>query len=411
MPKRSVLVVSLALATVTADAVVPAPAEAAVRRPFAPRLGAVVALPPLLSWRPVRGAAFYNVQLYRGGRKVLSRWPARSRLRLHRAWRHGRYVFKLRPAVYHWFVWHHDGRRYGRLRVRGRFTFGRRPRSVAPPLVTGSPREGKPVAASPGIWTGLPRPRLRYQWRRCESDGAACVPIARATFRTYEVVSDDIDRALQVVVTASNIAGTAVARSHVTDRALPAPPRNVSSPGLVGGPQHGEVLVGVNGSWTSSRPVSYAFRWERCDPGGRSCRRIAGANRQAYRLQEADVGRRVRVGVIAANAGGSTLAISRTTSVVGRSLHGSPRADVIRGTHGADVIHAGAGADLVRGGLGGDLVFGGPGADHLFGGPGDDVIVARRGGFDAVVCGPGRDRVTSDRRDRVHRSCELVNRR
>ena len=36
---------------------------------------ATVTAPPLLRWTPVRGARYYNVQLFRGGRKVLSAWP------------------------------------------------------------------------------------------------------------------------------------------------------------------------------------------------------------------------------------------------------------------------------------------------------------------------------------------------
>jgi hypothetical protein len=42
---------------------------------FAPPRGAVVTLgdPPLLRWTPIRGARYYNVQLFRKGRKILKR--------------------------------------------------------------------------------------------------------------------------------------------------------------------------------------------------------------------------------------------------------------------------------------------------------------------------------------------------
>ena len=45
---------------------------------LAPAAGARVSSPPLLAWRPVARAVYYNVQLYRGAVKVLSTWPTSS---------------------------------------------------------------------------------------------------------------------------------------------------------------------------------------------------------------------------------------------------------------------------------------------------------------------------------------------
>src|SRR5919206_4181777 len=39
-----------------------------------PRRGARVRRPPTLRWVPIAGARFYNVQLFRNGRKILSTW-------------------------------------------------------------------------------------------------------------------------------------------------------------------------------------------------------------------------------------------------------------------------------------------------------------------------------------------------
>ena len=72
---------------------------------IAPRAGARVTAPPMLRWRAVRKAGFYNVQLYRGGQKILSAWPSRPRLRLHRRWTYNGHAFRLRPARYTWLVW------------------------------------------------------------------------------------------------------------------------------------------------------------------------------------------------------------------------------------------------------------------------------------------------------------------
>jgi hypothetical protein len=64
-----------------------------------------VTAPPLLQWVHVRKAAFYNVQLFRNGRKILSAWPLRPRLRLRKTWIWNRHRHRLAPATYRWFVW------------------------------------------------------------------------------------------------------------------------------------------------------------------------------------------------------------------------------------------------------------------------------------------------------------------
>jgi hypothetical protein len=53
----------------------------------------------------VRGARYYNVQLLRGDRKILSMWPARARLQLKRAWRFDGHRRRLRAGRYRWLVW------------------------------------------------------------------------------------------------------------------------------------------------------------------------------------------------------------------------------------------------------------------------------------------------------------------
>ena len=45
--------------------------------------------------------------------------------------------------------------------------------------------------------------------------------------------------------------------------------------------------------------------------------------------------------------------------------------------------------------------------DRILGGPGNDTIRSVGGGTDVVDCGPGRDRIEKDSRDRT-RNCEVV---
>jgi hypothetical protein len=94
----------------------------------APISGARLRRPPLLRWHAVRGAAYYNVQLFRGGRQVLSAWPDGASLQLARSWRYGGRRQQLARGQYQWYVWAGYGprseRRYGRLLGRRSFRIG-----------------------------------------------------------------------------------------------------------------------------------------------------------------------------------------------------------------------------------------------------------------------------------------------
>ncbi|HEY2371871.1 MAG TPA: hypothetical protein VGH82_04930 [Gaiellaceae bacterium] len=75
---------------------------------LAPRAAAHVRGGVTLRWRAVRGATYYNVQLWLKGRKVVSTWPAGATLHIDR----------LAPGAYTWLVWPGKGprssHRYGK---------------------------------------------------------------------------------------------------------------------------------------------------------------------------------------------------------------------------------------------------------------------------------------------------------
>jgi len=74
-------------------------------RLLAPAPGAALRRRPLLDWTPVRRARYYNLQLYRGDRKVLTAWPRQSRLQLRKRWRFAGRTRRLVPGTYRWAVW------------------------------------------------------------------------------------------------------------------------------------------------------------------------------------------------------------------------------------------------------------------------------------------------------------------
>jgi hypothetical protein len=96
------------------------PGSAASReRLLSPRANARVRQPPLLRWREVKKASYYNVQVFRNGRKILSAWPTKAHYQVRRSWRYNGQRHVLAGATYRWYLWAGYGKRsarhYGRL--------------------------------------------------------------------------------------------------------------------------------------------------------------------------------------------------------------------------------------------------------------------------------------------------------
>ena len=96
---------------------------------LSPIRGARLRAAPLLVWKPVRRARYYNVQLIRNGHKVLSRWPGAAKLQLRETWRFAGRARRLVRGRYCWRVWPGFGNRmqerYGKLLGASCFTIVR----------------------------------------------------------------------------------------------------------------------------------------------------------------------------------------------------------------------------------------------------------------------------------------------
>jgi hypothetical protein len=109
----------------------PAGAPKSRRLRPAPRSVVPAGHAPLLRWPASKRAGYYNVQLYRNGRKVLSGWPNRPRYHLKLRWTYKSTQRRLRPGRYRWMVWPGLGPRvqatYGRRMVNSTFVVSRLP--------------------------------------------------------------------------------------------------------------------------------------------------------------------------------------------------------------------------------------------------------------------------------------------
>jgi hypothetical protein len=65
--------------------------------PLRPLTGSKVVDAPRLTWKATDGTAYYNVQVFRNGKRIVTDWPAQASFQLP--------MVLLEPGTYTWFVW------------------------------------------------------------------------------------------------------------------------------------------------------------------------------------------------------------------------------------------------------------------------------------------------------------------
>ena len=157
------------------------------------------------------------------------------------------------------------------------------PTNSSPPAVTGDAVEGSTLLTSTGEWLGNPL-AYDYEWQRCGEAG--CTEIRFEVDPEYTLRDDDVGFTVQVVVTASNLAGSASATSAQTASVLPHAPANEEPPEIDGVASQGETLTASTGDWHSSdpEPVTYAYQWQRSANSGATWAGVPGADEDGYRL-------------------------------------------------------------------------------------------------------------------------------
>lgn len=173
------------------------------------------------------------------------------------------------------------------------------PANVSLPAISGTGAVGQTLTMEDaGGWTGTDPITYARNWQRSGVD------IVGATGTTYVLQAADAGLNVRLSVTATNIAGSATARSAVVNVAATDVPVNTVLPDITGSAVVGSTLNGTLGTWTGSTPITYARQWQRDGVN------ISGETSSAYTLVAADAGHNVRVRVVATNSAGSTTAFS-----------------------------------------------------------------------------------------------------
>jgi hypothetical protein len=85
-----------------------------------------------------------------------------------------------------------------------------KPANTVKPVISGTATVGQRTSASTGAWSGTPPPTYAYQWQACS---AACSNLTGQTGSSLTLTAAMLGARIQVVVTASNAAGSAQATS------------------------------------------------------------------------------------------------------------------------------------------------------------------------------------------------------
>ena len=198
-----------------------------------------------------------------------------------------------------------------------------KPANTTEPRITGTASVGSTLSATTGSWTGNPT-GFAFQWVRCpqgggRSDGSDCASIGGATTSKYIVAAADVDHRLRARVTAANADGQQTVASNATARVRQPDagrPVNVAIPTLSGTPAQGQALHVAPGTWNGRQPITYTFRWLRCDGAGNNCVIQSGFADDSYALREGDVGKTIRARVIARNSQGEGSRLTAQSAVV-----------------------------------------------------------------------------------------------
>lgn len=205
------------------------------------------------------------------------------------------------------------------------------PANVSAPSIAGVARDGLELKAERGGWAGAKPISYGFSWSRCDASGETCEAIAAATHRAYKLTHEDVGDTLRVTVTATG-GGDASSATSSPSAAVAAALVARQRPKLAGSAKDGQLLSVGTGTWKGTPPQSYSYEWQSCPRGKGACSKIEGATGSSYRVQTAQIGRKLRVLVTAKNPVSSATATSSASKLIAAGAPISLAAPTIGGT-------------------------------------------------------------------------------
>lgn len=198
------------------------------------------------------------------------------------------------------------------------------PSNTGEPTISGRAEQGRTLEATNGTWSGTAPLRFSYSWVRCGADGGRpdggdCSVVSGATGRRHTLRAADVGFRMRIRVTATNADGSRTVASNPT-AVVVGVPVNTAPPFPRGTMLVGQTVTAEPGTWTGRPPISFSYRWLRCNSAGGECAAISGATRRSYRVTSADLGRKLRFEVTARNSLGARTVLSTESAIVTEPL-------------------------------------------------------------------------------------------
>lgn len=169
------------------------------------------------------------------------------------------------------------------------------------PAITGTPKVGSVLTASPGVWTPAGA-RFTYQWTQDS------VNIAGATGRALTLTRARLGKRISVLVSANHLGfATTSAASSRTMAVQPDVLRNTSAPTITGDPRVDTTLSASPGIWNPA-PDRFRYQW-RADGTP-----LDGASARTLSVGPALANKVISVTVTAVKAGYTAVAATSTTT-------------------------------------------------------------------------------------------------
>jgi hypothetical protein len=186
------------------------------------------------------------------------------------------------------------------------------------PTFTSNLYVGGTATLDRGTWSTAGNTTYLYQWQRCSSQSiTACLNISGATTAIYRVSQLDLNQYLRVAVTAINeVGGSTIYSGFSAQVAATAPPVNINTPIVSGSPFETSIINVVSkGQWSGIEESKLLTQWQICTTAI-SCSDIPSATSLTYTAISADVGKTIRVKIIAPYSQQNVEAFSNQTPII-----------------------------------------------------------------------------------------------
>ena len=186
------------------------------------------------------------------------------------------------------------------------------------PTFTSNLYVGGTATLDRGTWSTAGNTTYLYQWQRCSTQAiTACLNISGATTASYSVSQLDLNQYLRVAVTAINeVGGSTIYSGFSAQVAATAPPVNTSIP-IVSGSAFETLIINIisKGQWSGIEESKLLTQWQICSTAI-SCSDIPSATSPTYTASSADVGKTIRVKIIAPYSQKNVEAFSNQTLII-----------------------------------------------------------------------------------------------